>query len=228
MEKQAPTPPTRQLPTEADVAAVRAHFLDFLSVQQQYRAAIREVTTKLEILNDEFQVRHHHNPIHHIESRLKSIESMIVKLREKGLDLDFSTAQKNLFDIAGVRVVCCYVDDIYHVAEILLRQSDVELIRKKDYIQNPKPNGYRSLHLVIRIPVFLSEQTVMIPVEVQLRTVAMDFWASLEHPLRYKLRDEIPEGINEELLECSNEIAAIDLRMQDMFRRIQNRGQKNS
>jgi putative GTP pyrophosphokinase len=182
----------------------------------------------LEILNDEFQVRHHHNPIHHIESRLKSIESMIVKLREKGLDLDFSTAQKNLFDIAGVRVVCCYVDDIYHVAEILLRQSDVELIRKKDYIQNPKPNGYRSLHLVIRIPVFLSEQTVMVPVEVQLRTVAMDFWASLEHPLRYKLRDEIPEGINEELLDCSNEIAAIDLRMQDMFRRIQNRGQKNN
>ena len=152
---------------------------------------------------------------------------MIVKLRERNLDIDFSTAQKHLLDIAGVRVVCCYVDDIYRVAEILLRQSDVELIRKKDYIKNPKPNGYRSLHLVVRIPVFLSDQTVMIPVEIQLRTVAMDFWASLEHPLRYKLRDEIPEGINEELSECANEIAAIDLRMQDMFHRIQNREQKN-
>ena len=214
--------PTR-LPSAEEAAVLRERFREFLTVQQQYRAAIREVTTKLEILNDEFQVLHNHNPIHHIESRLKSVESMIAKLRAKELPINFDTARKHVMDIAGVRVVCRYIEDIYHVASLLLAQNDVELLLKKDYIQSPKPNGYRSLHLIIRIPVFLSTQTVHIPVEVQLRTVAMDFWASLEHPLRYKLHDEIPTGVNEELQECSEAIAALDRQMQDLFHRIQNR-----
>ena len=214
--------PTR-LPSAEEAAVLRERFREFLTVQQQYRAAIREVTTKLEILNDEFQVLHNHNPIHHIESRLKSVESMIAKLRAKELPINFDTARKHVMDIAGVRVVCRYIEDIYHVASLLLAQNDVELLLKKDYIQSPKPNGYRSLHLIIRIPVFLSTQTVHIPVEVQLRTVAMDFWASLEHPLRYKLHDEIPAGVNEELQDCSEAIAALDRQMQDLFHRIQNR-----
>ena len=212
--------PAKFLPTAAEAEAMREQFREFMTVKQQYREAIREVTTKLEILNDEFHVLHHHNPIHHIESRLKSVESMIAKLRDKNLAVDFETAREAVWDIAGVRVVCCYIDDIYHVASLLLAQNDVELVREKDYIKNPKPNGYRSLHLIIRIPVFLSTKTVMMPVEVQLRTVAMDFWASLEHPLRYKQTEEIPEGLSLELQNCSDEIAALDLKMQDIFRRI--------
>ena len=211
----------QQLPALTENKTLREQFKDFVSVHQVYSAAIKEVSTKLDILNDEFRVRYNHNPIHHIESRLKTVDSMIAKLKAKGLELSLDSATAHLNDIAGVRVVCCYVDDIYHLAELLLRQNDIELIAKKDYIQAPKPNGYRSLHLVVKIPIFLSDRTALTPVEIQIRTVAMDFWASLEHSLRYKLKEEIPAGIDAELLECSRSIALIDNRMQDIFRRIQ-------
>ena len=195
---------------------------EYQVMQQLYNSAIREVKTKLEILNDEFAVKHDHNPIHSIEARLKSIRSIANKLRNKNLAVSFESARENLYDIAGVRVICCYIDDIYSVAKMLLGQNDVTLIEIKDYIKSPKANGYRSLHLIISIPIFLSTGAVEIPIEIQLRTVAMDFWASLEHELRYKTNCNIPERANAELLECAETIAKLDTKMQDLFREVHN------
>ena len=195
---------------------------DFLVMQQLYRSAIREITTKLEILDDEFRVRYAHNPIHHIESRLKSLPSILEKMQRKGIrDQDLAAIRRELTDIAGVRVICNYLHDIYRIRDLLVAQDDMCLQREKDYIKAPKENGYRSLHLDIEIPVYLSEHTEYVSVEVQLRTVAMDFWASLEHDLRYKSDKNIPEGICAEMLECAAQISDIDLKMQDIYKRIQ-------
>ena len=158
----------------------------FLEMSHLYDGAIREIRTRLEILDREFNIRYASNPIHHIDSRLKSPRSIIEKLQRKGWPVSVESAEEHLNDIAGVRIVCNYIDDIYRLANMLVRQKDLELVCQKDYIRNPKPNGYRSLHLVLRVPVFLSSHTELVPVEVQIRTIAMDFWASLEHQLRYK------------------------------------------
>ena len=190
-------------------------------MQHLYKAAIKEIVTKLEILNEEFNVHFARNPIHHVESRLKSTHSILNKLRKKGYDATIESAKKNLNDIAGIRVVCCYIDDVYDVADMLLRQSDIHLVKVQDYIKNPNYNGYRSLHLDLSIPVFLSEHTEHVTVEVQIRTVAMDFWASLEHDLRYKSDKEIPPEICEAMLESAAAIADIDVRMQEIFKQIQ-------
>ena len=192
-----------------------------LELQHLYKAAIKEIVTKLEILNEEFNVHFARNPIHHVESRLKSTHSILNKLRKKGYDATIESAKKNLNDIAGIRVVCCYIDDVYDVADMLLRQSDIHLVKVQDYIKNPNYNGYRSLHLDLSIPVFLSEHTEHVTVEVQIRTVAMDFWASLEHDLRYKSDKEIPPEICEAMLESAAAIADIDVRMQEIFKQIQ-------
>lgn len=194
---------------------------EFLALQHIYKAAIKEIQTKLEILNEEFNVRFARNPIHHVESRLKSSPSILKKLKKKGCEISVESAKKNLNDIAGIRVVCCYIDDVYDVADMLLRQSDIELVKVQDYIKHPNYNGYRSLHLDLRIPVFLSEHTEHVTVEVQIRTVAMDFWASLEHDLRYKSEKKIPPEICEAMLESARSIAEIDVRMQEIFRKIQ-------
>lgn len=196
---------------------------DYLEMAQLYNAAIREVSTKLEILDAEFSVRHDHNPIHHIDSRLKSVPSILEKLQRKGKALTIASARENLLDIAGVRVICNYVDDIYRIAELLCAQDDIRLIRRTDYIEMPKENGYRSLHLVISIPVFLSKGAVSVPVEVQIRTIAMDFWASLEHRIRYKSDAETKDdaALRAELKACAEESAALDLRMQTLYRRLQ-------
>ena len=192
-----------------------------LEMDHLYNSAIREMQVKLETLNDEFKVKYERSPIHHIESRLKSKASIIKKLIARDSEVSIESAKKNLNDIAGVRVVCCYIDDVYSVADMLLRQSDLKLIKRQDYIKKPNYNGYRSLHLDIQIPIFLSDKTEYVNVEVQIRTVAMDFWASLEHDLRYKSGKDTPEEINREMLVCSDEIAEIDRRMQDMYKRIQ-------
>ncbi|QHI72375.1 GTP pyrophosphokinase [Aminipila terrae] len=186
----------------------------YAKINKNYTAAIREVKTKLEILDDDFQLLHKHNPIHHMESRVKSPESIYEKLIRRGYDLDINKISKQLFDIAGIRVICHYVDDIYIVAELLKKQDDLTVIKEVDYIKNPKSNGYRSLHLVVGVPVFFVNRVERIPVEVQIRTMAMDFWASLEHQLRYKAEGEIPKFIAEELKECSENIANSDLQMQ--------------
>ena len=158
---------------------------DFFAVQCRYEAAIRQVKAKLENLDAEFQMQHRRNPIHHMQTRLKSLQSIVEKLQRKGLPVTMTSAATNLTDIAGVRVICSYLDDIYTVARLLLQQDDVKLLRTRDYIREPKPNGYRSLHLIIQVPVYLSEGKLLVPVEVQIRTIAMDFWATLEHQLRY-------------------------------------------
>lgn len=198
-----------------------ASYRELLELDHLHNAAIREVQIKLETLNDEFKIKFERSPIHHVESRLKSKASIVKKLQDRGVEVSLESARQSLNDIAGVRVVCCYIDDVYSVADMLLRQSDIKLVKRQDYIAHPNYNGYRSLHLDIQVPIFLSDRTEYVSVEIQLRTVAMDFWASLEHDLRYKSGKHPPEEISEELLACSNEIAELDKRMQDMYKRIQ-------
>lgn len=193
---------------------------DFFAIQCRYSAAMKEVQTKLEILDDEFQMKHRRNPIHHVESRLKSIQSMMEKLSRKHYAVSMQSAVDNLTDIAGIRVICSYVQDVYTVARLLTTQDDVKLVEIRDYIREPKPNGYRSLHLIVEIPVFLQAGRMMVPVEVQIRTIAMDFWASLEHSMRYKGAGEVPEDICDELHEVGQDIAALDRRMQSIHDRI--------
>jgi len=185
-----------------------------------YNAAIREVRTKLEILDSEFNIRYAANPIHHIDSRLKSPRSIIEKLARKGWPLSLESAEEHLMDIAGIRIICNYVDDIYRIAEMLIHQQDIELVERKDYIREPKPNGYRSLHLVVRVPVFLSSHTELVPVEVQIRTIAMDFWASLEHQLRYKSGVEATDELKLRLKRCAEQSAALDEEMQSIYREV--------
>ncbi len=195
---------------------------DLFDMQHAYRAALKEVSTKLEILNDEFQNTHERNPIHTMKSRVKSPKSIVEKLSRKGFDLSCESAKNNLDDIAGVRIICPYIEDIYTVKNLLQAQDDIELIRVTDYIKNPKPNGYRSLHLILRVPVFFSDHKDMVKVEVQIRTIAMDFWASLEHQLRYKAVDSenIPESVSTDLKECADTIAQTDIRMQDIHNQV--------
>ncbi|WP_027088880.1 GTP pyrophosphokinase [Thomasclavelia saccharogumia] len=186
----------------------------FLSLQQIYDAGIKEIRTKLEILDDEFRVKHDHNPIHHMEYRLKSVKSILGKLEKRGLEISLESIVINLTDIAGVRVICNYVSDVYKIADLLIKQNDIKLIKKKDYIKHPKENGYRSLHLVVEVPIFLAEKVQPIPVEIQIRTIAMDFWASLEHHLRYKSDNEVPDGVRDELIDCAKTISHLDYKMQ--------------
>lgn len=194
---------------------------EFLIMRNLYDSAVKQLVLKFEVLNSEFNIRYAGNPIHHIESRVKSPRSIAAKLEKKGHPLTLEAAGKYINDIAGVRVVCNYIDDVYRVAEMLKRQQDVEVVKEQDYIKNPNYNGYRSLHLDIRIPVYFSDRTEYVLAEIQIRTIAMDFWASLEHDIRYKVdKSRLPEGINEEMYECADKIAEIDRQMQDMYRRI--------
>jgi putative GTP pyrophosphokinase len=194
----------------------------FTETENLYTSAIREISTKLEILNDEFKYSKDRNPIHEIKSRIKTPESIYQKLVERGHDLSVESARKNLTDIAGIRVICPYIDDIYLIADLLTSQDDVGVIRRTDYIKNPKPNGYRSLHLIVTIPVFLSDRTEVVNVEVQIRTIAMDFWASLEHELTYKLASRKTEDVLKELRECADIISSTDNRMQNLYNDIVN------
>lgn len=189
---------------------------NFFTMKCRYQSALREVRTKLEILDDEFQMKHSRNPIHHMESRIKSPQSIAKKLMRKGLPLTPQAAMENLHDIAGIRVVCAYLNDAYAIAELLTCQDDIRLLQTRDYIQSPKPNGYRSLHLIVEIPVFLSEGKILLPVEVQIRTIAMDFWASLEHQLRYKVNAAVPDSLNCQLHEAAEKIALLDGEMQSI------------
>ena len=194
---------------------------DFLVLRNLYDSAVKQLSLKFSILNNEFNVLYARNPIHHIEGRVKSQDSIVAKLLKKGLPVTIESARKNVNDIAGVRVVCSYIDDVYRVAEMLARQTDVEIVKTQDYIQTPNYNGYRSLHMDIRVPVYLSDRTEYVVAEIQIRTIAMDFWASLEHDIRYKAdKSKLPAGINEEMYACADKIAEIDRQMQDMYQRI--------
>lgn len=210
--------PVRQLLAENSQQAVMEQMYKFIELEHLYDSAIREVKTKLEILDSEFRAKYSYNPIHHIEDRLKSPESMFKKLQRNNLPFTVEAVRENLFDIAGVRVICNYIEDIYQVADLLTAQDDVTLIKRKDYIANPKANGYRSLHLVIETPVYLSEKKELVNVEVQIRTIAMDFWASLEHELKYKTDTEVSAELAEQLRVCAETIAQTDLKMQQIYR----------
>ena len=196
---------------------IKEHFKDFIQVQQLYSAAIKEIRTKLEILDDEFKVKYDYNPIHQIESRLKSVQSIIDKLKRKGFEISVKSIRENLFDVAGIRVICNYVDDIYRIAELLTNQDDITLIRTKDYIECPKENGYRSLHLIVSIPIFLAEKTEHVMAEIQIRTIAMNLWASLEHEMKYKSDDDVSDELKSRLKNNADAIAKIDTEMQFIF-----------
>ncbi|NLY36864.1 MAG: GTP pyrophosphokinase family protein [Tissierellia bacterium] len=186
---------------------------DFVKNMTYYRCAIMEIETKFNVLNEEFSLEHDRNPISSIKTRLKGPLSIKNKLERQGFPLSVDAMTENLNDIAGVRVVCSFKNDVYLLAKALLQQDDIELIREKDYIKNPKSNGYRSLHLIVAIPIFLAHEKHIMKVEIQLRTIAMDFWASLEHQLRYKKINEFTEEMMQELYECAEESDALDQRM---------------
>lgn len=178
-----------------------------------YSGALRELNTKIEIINEEFAIRLKSNPIEHIKSRLKTPRSIAKKLIKKGLEPTLENALTHIDDIAGIRIICSFTEDIYRIATVIHAQTYMKIIKIKDYIQHPKANGYRSYHMIVEIPVFLSGKTEMTRVEIQIRTIAMDFWASLEHKIRYKFESEVPQNINEDLLECANIISSLDEKM---------------
>jgi len=194
-----------------DSMIVWAH--QFQEAMMMYTCAIREVKTKLEVLNDELSVRNKRNPIELIKSRVKKPMSIVEKLQRRGYPVTLDSMIENLDDVAGIRVICSFVDDIYDVADMLVRQDDIRVIAIKDYIKNPKENGYRSYHMIIEVPVFFSDKKQPMRVEVQIRTIAMDFWASLDHQLRYKKEVANAEKISMELKECAESIAATDEKM---------------
>ncbi len=193
----------------------------FMSLMVYYQCALYELETKLKVLNTEFSATHNRNPIQSIKSRIKKPLSILEKLQRKGLPVTADSIEKNLNDIAGLRVVCSFPDEIYQLAIMLSTQDDIKVIEVKDYIKNPKPNGYRSLHLILEIPIFLSNQKRYVRAEVQFRTIAMDFWASLEHQMKYKKQITDPEAIAKELKECADQISALDDRMQSLRDKIQ-------
>ena len=200
--------------------ALLAEMKEYAAQMQLYNAGIKEIKTKLEILDDEFSTHYEFNPIHHIESRLKSPRSILEKLQRKNLPITLSALRTGIYDIAGVRVICNYIDDVYRVADLLMAQHDLRLISKSDYIKNPKENGYRSMHLVLEVPIFLAEGPVNVMVEVQLRTIAMDFWASLEHQIRYKADVDVSEELRRRLQICAEAISEVDVEMQEIHREL--------
>ena len=199
--------------------------MPFKRLMAYYKCAIMEVETKFKVLNQEFSLEYDRNPIETIKTRLKSPDSIVKKLAKKDVPLTVESIEKNLNDIAGVRVICSFPEDIYVLADCLLQQDDIKLIEVKDYIKNPKPNGYRSLHLIVEIPIFLKDEKKNMRVEVQLRTIAMDFWASLEHKLSYKkdIPQDEEELLRRELLDCAQISADLDLRMEKIKNRILNK-----
>lgn len=208
--------------SEDEVEFLRASATRLREIMQKYRAALREMVVRFEILDQDLNLKKNRTPIHHIESRLKAPESIIEKIGRYGKERTLENIEKYIMDIAGVRVICSYISDVYNLLDLLQRQDDLEIVTVKDYIANPKPNGYRSLHVIVRIPVYFLDAKQMVPVEIQFRTVAMDFWASLEHDLKYKAVREI-EGIDSygELKDCSRIIEEVEDRMQVLARALE-------
>ena len=178
-----------------------------------YNAALLEIGTKLEILNNEFKQAHQYNPIEHITSRIKSAQSIAKKMRHNGRELTVENIVKYINDIAGIRIICSFTNDIYRIADLIAKQSDITVLKVKDYIVNPKPNGYTSYHMIVSVPIFLSNEVIDTKVEIQIRTIAMDFWASLEHKIYYKFEGHAPDHITRELKECADLVSFLDRKM---------------
>ena len=193
-----------------DVDAISERLQEFSTMMAYYRCAIMEIETKFNVLNEEFSLQYDRNPMNGMKSRLKSLPSIKGKIERKGLPFTVENIEENINDIAGIRVICSFPNDVYMLADALLKQDDITLVKKKDYIENPKPNGYRSLHLIVSVPIFLAKEKRPMKVEIQLRTIAMDFWASLEHQLRYKKDIDFTEDMARELLYCAELSAELD------------------
>ncbi|WMM25293.1 GTP pyrophosphokinase family protein [Tissierella sp. MB52-C2] len=185
-----------------------------------YKFGLEEVKTKINILNEEFKYIHDYNPIEHVKSRIKSPESILEKLNRKDLEISFPSIKENIKDIAGIRIVCSFVSDIYKISEMLKKQKDLKVIKYRDYIKNPKPNGYQSLHLVLQVPVFMSDRIEDVCVEVQIRTMGMDFWASLEHKIYYKYNSDVPQRLKDELREAAITVSQLDRRMENLSKEV--------
>ena len=188
----------------------------------KYVAAMKETETKISILNEDFKIRYNRSPIEQIESRIKTPESLIKKLRRNNLPISINSIENNIFDIAGIRVICSFVSDIDIIIKMISDDPEIEVIREKDYISKPKPSGYRSYHMILKVPVYLTTGVEYVVVELQIRTMAMDFWASLEHEIKYKYDGLIPEDVCKELIECSNAMADTDERMMKLSNRVHN------
>lgn len=205
------------------IDVIHKNMMPMNELMAYYRCAMMEVETKFNVLNEQFSLQYDRNPIESIKTRLKSPESIAKKISRKDYPISIESIEKNIKDVAGVRVICSFPEDIYMLADCLLQQDDITLIEKKDYIKNPKPSGYRSLHLIIEVPIFLQNEKRPMKVEVQLRTIAMDFWASLEHKLRYKkqIDSSETEKLQNELIQCAEISADLDKRMEDIRNRIE-------
>ena len=199
-----------------DVDVISERLQDFSTMMAYYRCAIMEIETKFNVLNEEFSLQYDRNPINGMKSRLKSLPSIKGKMEKKGLPFTIENIEKNINDIAGIRVICSFPNDVYMLADALLKQDDITLVKKKDYIENPKENGYRSLHLIVSVPIFLAKEKRPMKVEIQLRTIAMDFWASLEHQLRYKKDFEFTDDMAKELLLCAELSSELDSKMEKL------------
>lgn len=208
--------------TDKNLNLMSENILPLETLMTYYRCAIMEVETKFKVLNEQFSLRYDNNPIETIKSRVKSLDGILKKIKKKDLPLTYNAIENEIYDIAGVRVICSFVEDVYLIADCFLKQDDITLLSIKDYIKNPKPSGYRSLHLIIEIPIFLENEKRMMKVEVQLRTLAMDLWASQEHKLRYK--KEIPEEeqdyLQNELNKVAQTLSEIDIHMESLNKRI--------
>ena len=199
----------------------------WMEVTLVYNSALKQISTKLEILNDEFQHVHRYNPIEHIKSRIKTSESIVKKLRRHGYESTIQNMVQYVNDIAGIRVICSFTSDIYRIADMIRNQSDIRVISIKDYIVNPKPSGYKSYHMLVTVPVYLSDRIIDAKVEIQIRTVAMDFWASLEHKIYYKFEGNAPAHIKNELIDCARMVAELDAKMLSLNEEVRNIGRKN-
>lgn len=185
-----------------------------------YTAALKQLETKIEIINNEFKTLHKYNPIEHVSSRIKSKQSINNKLKKKGLEPTYENLVKTINDVAGIRIICSFIPDIYKLVEMLESMQDITIVKKKDYVTNPKDNGYSSYHLIVSVPVSLSIGTIGVKVEIQIRTMAMDFWASLEHKIKYKYDKEIPKAVKKELKECAKMTQKLDRRMSHLGRNL--------
>jgi putative GTP pyrophosphokinase len=193
---------------------------DIAKIMSYYRCAMMEIETKFKVLNIEYSLKNDRNPISSIKTRLKDMQSIRGKFERKSIKMSLEALEKEINDIAGVRVICSFPADVYEIAEALLKQDDVRFIEMKDYIKNPKPNGYRSLHIIVEIPIFLPAEKKLMKVEIQLRTIAMDFWASLEHQLHYKTDNSVPSELSAELKMLAETIHDTDMKMEDIYHRI--------
>lgn len=198
---------------------------DWETVIFLYRSALKQINTKIEILNDEFQQRHKYNPIEHIKYRIKTPQSIVKKLQRHGYESSIENMVRYVNDIAGIRITCSFTSDMYLIADMIAQQNDITILSVKDYMKNPKESGYRSYHMIVSVPVFLSDSVIETKVEIQIRTVAQDFWATLEHKIHYKFEGNGPQYITNELKECAKYIADLDKRMQELNNEIQKYGE---